>query len=109
MLIRHWLDFRLQTVIKRFTYELGKLKDRIHTLEAFAKAFDVLDEIIALIRASEGRADAKEQMMDRFKFDAEQTDAILDLKLYRLAKLEIHAIEEELKERERLHPKSKLS
>ena len=97
--IRHWLDFRLQTVIKRFTYELGKLKDRIHTLEAFAKAFDVLDEIIALIRASEGRSDAKEQMMERFKFDENQTDAILDLKLYRLAKLEIHAIEEELREK----------
>lgn len=97
--IRYWLDFRLQTVIKRFNYELGKLKDRIHTLEAFAKAFDVLDEIIALIRASEGRSDAKEQIMDRFKFDEDQTDSILDLKLYRLAKLEINAIEEELKER----------
>jgi DNA gyrase subunit A len=97
--IRHWLDFRLQTVIKRFNYELSKLKERIHTLEAFAKAFDVLDEIIALIRASEGRSDAKEQMMDRFKFDEDQADAILDLKLYRLAKLEIHAIEEELNEK----------
>ena len=97
--IRHWLDFRLQTVIKRFNYELSKLKGRIHTLEAFAKAFDVLDEIIATIRASEGRADAKEQIMDRFKFDEDQTDAILDLKLYRLAKLEIHAIEEELREK----------
>lgn len=97
--IRYWLDFRLDTVIKRFNFELKKLKDRIHTLEAFAKAFDVLDEIIALIRASEGRSDAKEQMMERFKFDEEQTDAILDLKLYRLAKLEIHAIEEELREK----------
>ncbi len=97
--IRYWLDFRLATVVKRFNFELKKLKDRIHTLEAFAKAFDVLDEIIALIRASEGRSDAKEQMMERFKFDEEQTDAILDLKLYRLAKLEIHAIEEELREK----------
>ncbi len=97
--IRHWLDFRLKTVIKRFNYELKKLQDRIHTLEAFAKAFDVLDEIIAMIRASEGRSDAREQIMERFKFDEEQTDAILDLKLYRLAKLEIHAIESELAEK----------
>ena len=97
--IRYWLDFRLQTVVKRFSFELNKLKERIHTLEAFAKAFDVLDEIIAMIRASEGRSDAKEQIMERFKFDEEQTDSILDLKLYRLAKLEINAIEQELKER----------
>ena len=83
--LRHWLDFRMRTVIRRFNFELQKLKGRIHLLEAFAKSFDVLDEIIALIRASEGRR--------------EQADAILDLKLYRLAKLEIHAIEEELREK----------
>ena len=59
----------------------------------------MLDEIIALIRASEGRSDAREQIMDRFKFDENQTDSILDLKLYRLAKLEIHAIETELREK----------
>lgn len=98
-IIRHWLDFRMKTVIRRFNYELQKLKERIHILDAFAKSFDVLDEIIALIRASEGRRDSREKIMAKWNFDEEQTDAILDLKLYRLAKLEIHAIEEELKEK----------
>ena len=98
-IIRYWLDFRLKTVIKRFNHELKKLRAKIHILEAFAKSFDVLDEIIAMIRASEGRTDAKDKLMERFGFDDEQTDAILDLKLYRLAKLEIHAIQEELNEK----------
>ena len=98
-IIRYWLDFRLRTVIKRFNHELKKLREKIHILEAFAKSFDVLDEIITLIRASEGRVDAKDKLMDRFGFDDEQTDAILDLKLYRLAKLEIHAIQAELNEK----------
>ena len=60
--IRHWLDFRLQTVIKRFTYELGKLRSDSYT-EAFAKAFDVLDEI--LLDRHLRTSNAKEQMMDR--------------------------------------------
>ena len=68
-------------------------------LRSFCQIFDVLDEIIAMIRASEGRTDAKDKLMERFGFDDEQTDAILDLKLYRLAKLEIHAIQEELNEK----------
>ena len=97
--IRHWLDFRMQTVIRRFNFELQKLKERIHILKAFSKCFDVLDEIIALIRASEGRRDSKEKIMEKWGFDEEQTDAILDLKLYRLAKLEISIIEDELREK----------
>ncbi|MGC6507800.1 MAG: DNA gyrase/topoisomerase IV subunit A [Myxococcota bacterium] len=98
-ILHHWLKFRLQTVQKRFEYELNLLNKRIHILNAFAVAFDVLDEIIAIIRASEGRRDAHEKLIDRFGFDDEQTDAILDLRLYRLAKLEIHVIKEELAEK----------
>ena len=99
-ILHHWLKFRLQTVQKRFEYELNLLNKRIHILNAFAVAFDVLDEIIAIIRASEGRRDAHEKLIDRFGFDDEQTDAILDLRLYRLAKLEIHVIKEELAEKQ---------
>ena len=48
----------------------------------------MLDEIIALIRASEGRSDAREQLMERYNLDQIQAEAILDLRLYKLAKLE---------------------
>ena len=61
--------------------------------------FDALDELIALIRASEGKADAARKIMARFGLDEEQTDAILELKLYRLARLEILLIQQELLEK----------
>jgi DNA gyrase subunit A len=72
------------------------LKRRIHILEGFEKIFDALDEIIRLIRKSDGKADAAEKIMKRFALDADQTDAILELKLYRLARLEILVIQNEL-------------
>jgi DNA gyrase subunit A len=98
-ILRYWLDFRRDTVRRRFEFELQKLRSRIHILEALAKIFDVLDEIIAMIRKSEGRRDAHEQLIERFNFSDEQADAILELKLYRLAKLEINAVLEELEEK----------
>ncbi|MDX2051276.1 MAG: DNA topoisomerase IV subunit A [Polyangiaceae bacterium] len=100
-LLWHFLNFRLQVVTKRHQHELAALEARIHILEGFAKVFDALDEIIKLIRKSEGKADAAKQIMARFKLDAEQTDAILELKLYRLAKLEILVIQNELKDRKK--------
>jgi len=68
----------------------------MHILDGFALVFDALDQILKLIRASEGKADAAKKMMARFKLDAEQVDAILELRLYRLARLEILVIQEEL-------------
>ncbi len=65
-------------------------------LEGFAAIFDALDETIRIIRRSEGKKDAAEKLMKRFTLDELQVDAILELKLYRLAKLEILLIEEEL-------------
>ena len=72
---------------------------RIHILEGFEKIFDVLDETIAIIRKSEGKQDAAQKLMKRFALDEEQVDAILELKLYRLAKLEILVIQKELDEK----------
>jgi DNA gyrase subunit A len=94
--LRHFLDFRFLVVTRRFEYELFELRRRIHVLEGFAKIFDLLDEAIRIIRKSDGKADAAVKLMKRFELDEEQTDAILELKLYKLARLEIHAILEEL-------------
>jgi len=95
----HFLHFRLEVVTKRLEHELAALKERIHILEGFEKVFDALDEIIRIIRKSDGKADAAEKIMKRFELDAEQTDAILELKIYRLARLEILIIRNELEEK----------
>ena len=92
----HFLNFRLQVVTRRLEHELGALKKRIHILEGFAKVFDALDAIIKLIRRSDGKTDAADKIMARFNLDAEQTDAILELKIYRLARLEVLLITDEL-------------
>ncbi len=95
----HFLHFRLEVVTKRLEHELAALKKRIHLLEGFEKVFDALDEIIRIIRKSDGKADAAEKIMKRFELDADQTDAILELKIYRLARLEILIIRNELEEK----------
>ncbi len=98
-LLRHWLDFRCETIRKRTMFEISELQKRIHTLEGFAIVFPILDEVIRIIRASEGKRDAAERLMDRFGLDDEQVDAILELRLYRLARLEINLIMDELAEK----------
>ena len=95
----YFLHFRLEVVTSRLEHELEQLKRRIHLLEGFEKVFDALDEIIKIIRKSDGKADSAEKIMKRFALDAEQTDAILELKLYRLARLEILVIQQELAEK----------
>lgn len=95
----HFLHFRLEVVTRRLGHELKALAKRIHILEGFEKIFDALDQIIKIIRASEGKADAAQKIMAKFKLDEEQTDAILELKLYRLARLEILVIQKELKDK----------
>ena len=94
-----FLEFRLKVVTNRLEHELEQLRRRIHILEAFEKVFDALDEIIKIIRKSDGKADAAEKIIKRFSLDAEQADAILELKLYRLARLEILVIQNELADR----------
>ncbi|HWB18540.1 MAG TPA: DNA topoisomerase IV subunit A, partial [Vicinamibacterales bacterium] len=92
----HFLDFRFQVVTRRLEYELAALEKRIHILEGFETVFDALDEILRIVRKSDGKADAADKIMKRFALDAEQTDAILELKIYRLARLEILVIQQEL-------------
>ena len=97
----HFLHFRLEVVTRRLEHELESLKSRVHILEGFEKVFDALDEILRIVRKSEGKPDAAQQIMKRFELDAEQTDAILELKIYRLARLEILIIRKELEEKRR--------
>jgi DNA gyrase subunit A len=97
----HFLHFRLDVVTKRLQHELAELARRMHILDGFATVFDALDQILKIIRASDGKADAAKKIMARFKLDDEQTDAILELRLYRLARLEILVIQEELDQKKK--------
>jgi DNA gyrase subunit A len=99
-ILRHFLDFRFLTVKRRFEYELEQLRRRIHILEGFAIIFDALDKAIRLIRESSGKADAAEKLMKAFKLDEEQTNAILEAQLYKIAQMEIKKILDELKEKQ---------
>jgi DNA gyrase subunit A len=95
----HFLHFRLDVVTRRLEHELQALRRRMHILEGFERVFDALDEIIRIIRKSDGKADAAEKIAAKFTLDAEQVDAILELKIYRLARLEILVIRTELQDK----------
>ena len=95
-MLLHFLDFRLEIITRRLQHELANLLRRIHILEGFAIVFDQLDEAIRIIRASDGKPDAAPKLMDRFGLSDLQADAILETKLYRLGKLEMKDILDEL-------------
>ena len=95
-MLLHFLDFRLDVVTRRLRHELENLLRRIHILEGFEIVFDHLDEAIRIIRASNGKPDAAPKLMERFGLSDLQADAILETKLYRLGKLEIQEIVDEL-------------
>jgi DNA gyrase subunit A len=98
-ILNEFLTFRFETIRRRLEFELGELKARIHILEGFEIVFEVLDEVIQMIRKSDGKADAADKLMKRFSMSDEQADAILELRLYKLAKLEILVVRKELAEK----------
>jgi DNA gyrase subunit A len=98
-ILRYYLDFRLETIRRRFQYELETLQRRIHILEGFRILFNALDEAIKIIRESSGKADAAGKLISRFGLDEEQANAVLEAQLYRIAQMEIKKILEELKDK----------
>ena len=116
--IKHFIDHRVDVVRRRTSYLLNKARDREHILEGYLTALDHLDNVIAIIRGSANRADARENLVAYFggkkieinttgrapklpadkPFTAKQADAILELQLHRLTKLSIDEIANELKQ-----------
>ena len=84
-LLKEWLQFRTQAVVNRLQFRLNKILERLHILEGLLVAYLNIDEIIAIIRREEK---PKPVLIKRFKFSEIQTEAILELKLRHLAKLE---------------------
>ena len=96
-MIQKYVEFQDEVIRRRTQYDLKKAEERAHILEGLKKATDIVDELIATIRACKGgMAEAKAAIMERFGFDDLQADAIVKLQLGRLAGLEILKIEEEL-------------
>ncbi len=100
-LCREFLDFRMIVVTRRLEHEKQKLLERLHILAALARIYDDLDAAIRLIRKSESRADAAEKLMKHFDLDQIQADAVLEIRLYQLARLEIEKIRAEMAEKKK--------
>lgn len=97
--LQKYIDFREEVIVRRTQYELKKAQDRAHILEGLARAIDIVDEIIATIRACKGgQSEAKQAIMEKFGFDDVQAAAIVAFRLGQLAGLEIEKIMNELNE-----------
>jgi len=93
-----YIDHQKEIVTNRTQYDLEKAEDRAHVLLGLVKALNILDEVIATIKASKNRADASQNLIDQYQFSERQADAILTLQLYRLTNLEITSLEKEHKD-----------
>ncbi|MFA5211478.1 MAG: DNA gyrase subunit A [Patescibacteria group bacterium] len=98
-ILEEYVAHRQIVVVRRTEFDLEKAKDRAHILEGLKKALDKIDLIIATIRKSKDKEEAKINLMSKFKFSERQTQAILEMKLQQLANLERQKIEDELKEK----------
>jgi DNA gyrase subunit A len=97
-LVRHFVDFRREVVVRRTQYDLRKAEERAHILEGLKIAIDNLDEVITIIRQSKTPPEAKEALRLRFHFSDVQAQAILDMRLQRLTGLERQKIVDEYEE-----------
>ncbi|MGZ3557586.1 MAG: DNA gyrase subunit A [Thermodesulfobacteriota bacterium] len=97
-MLRLFVQYRQEVVIRRTRFELNKAEARAHILEGLKKAIDHIDAVIALIRASKTPKEAKDRLMEKFAFSDEQAQAILEMRLQRLTNLESRKIVEEYEE-----------
>ena len=101
-LIKYYVRHRHEVVVRRAQFELNKAKTRAHILEGLLKALDVLDEVIAIIRASKTVDDAKNGLVERFAFTEAQAAAIVEMRLRQLTGLEKEKLQNEYNELMRL-------
>ncbi len=97
-LCHHYIEHRLDVVVKRTEYRLRKAEERLHLVEGLLIAIDNIDEVVAIIRGSENYQDAKTKLMKRLKLSELQAEYVLDLRLRRLTALAYEELVEEKKE-----------
>ena len=90
-----FIDFRKEVITRRTMFELSRARERLHILEGLIIALDNIDEVIAVIKASQNAKTASEELMARFSLSEEQTRAILEMRLQRLTGLERDKIRDE--------------
>ena len=100
--LEYYLKHRQEVVRRRAEFDLNKAKDRAHILEGLVMALEDIDRVIATIKKSKDKEDAKVNLIAKFKFSDRQADAILEMRLSQLANLERLKVEEELKEKKKL-------
>lgn len=101
-MLQNYVKFREEVITRRVKYDLKKAEARAHILEGLKKAIDIVDDIIATIRACKGgKSEAKLAIMDKFGFDDPQATAIVNFQLGQLAGLEIEKIIKEMEELEK--------
>ncbi|MDW3217416.1 MAG: DNA topoisomerase (ATP-hydrolyzing) [Acidimicrobiales bacterium] len=94
-LCRHYIDHRLEVIVRRTEYRLAKAQDRLHILEGLLIALDAIDEVVQIIRSSQDAAEARTRLIERFDLSEVQAAHILDMPLRRLTALAKLELEEE--------------
>ena len=92
-----YISFQKEVVIRRTEFDLAVAKKQIHITEGLIKALGILDEVIATIRKSKNKADAKENLVKEYEFTMEQAEAIVTLQLYKLTNTDVDELKEEYK------------
>ena len=93
--IRHWINHQIDVIARRTAYLKREAEERDHILQGLLKALDAIEEVIKLIRSSQGREDARPKLMEFLDIDQIQADAILSMQLVRLANMEAQKIVDE--------------
>lgn len=94
-MLSSFIEHRREVVIRRTRYDLDKAKHRLHIVDGLIQAISALDEVIRIIRASNNKKQAKENLIDAFQFTEIQAEAIVSLQLYRLTNTDIQSLQEE--------------
>jgi topoisomerase IV subunit A len=94
-LLDAYINHQKEIVTKRSEFDLAQYRARLNIVDGFLKMMSILDEVIKIIRASKNKADAKDNLIAKFKFNQEQAEAIVMLQLYKLTNTDVVALEEE--------------
>ena len=94
-ILSSYIDHRREVILARSRFDKEKAEKRLHIVEGLIRVISILDEVIALIRASENKADAKENLKVSYEFTEEQAEAIVTLQLYRLTNTDVVVLQEE--------------
>ncbi len=94
-ILQEYIKHQQDVVLRRSQFDLAKAKKRLHIVEGLIKALSILDKVIATIRGSKNKSDAKNNLVKEYKFTEEQAEAIVSLQLYRLTNTDVTELEKE--------------